>query len=91
MQYILTSKCVCLISGTACIWLHFTLKIIYYRSNALKKNPLAVAVLTLNFSLMLAAIVVFNRIDMLVALLVGLVEIAFMEGGTIKYPKEVFQ
>lgn len=36
-------------------------------------------------------IILKGRIDLVIAVLVALLDIAFIQGGTVKYPKEVFQ
>ena len=91
VQYFLTGKCHCLSSGAACVWLHFTTKLIYYRSRGLKDSPLAAAALLFGFAVMVLMIVAVERVDLLIGLGMALAEVAFMAGGTIKFPKEVFQ
>lgn len=39
----------------------------------------------------LIVIVKKDRLDILIGVIIALVDITFMQGGTIKYPKDVFQ
>lgn len=36
-------------------------------------------------------IILKDRVDLLIAIMLALLDIKFLQGGTIKYPKEVFQ
>lgn len=90
-HYLVTSKCICLTSGLAAIWLHLLTKVTYYNSQTLLKSPFRLIVTLLTFVTAFAMIVIKVRLDLLMSLVIGIIDIAFMEGGTIKYPKDVFQ
>jgi hypothetical protein len=66
-------------------------KITYYNLNNILASPLSLAAIGVTYTVFMAMIAVTNRVDILVSLVVALIDIALMAGGTIKFPKEVYQ
>jgi hypothetical protein len=91
VQYVLVSKCFCLVSGAGAIWMHLLTKVTYYNFNRLTKQPLRLICIVLTYLVFLFAVVLKDRVDVLIGLAIALLDIAFLTGGTIKYPKEVYQ
>lgn len=91
MHYFLTSKCICLASGTAAIWIHLLTKITCYNTHNLLKAPIKLFMIVATFLTAFAMIAIKDRLDLLIAMVVALIDVAFMQGGTIKFPKDVFQ
>lgn len=91
VQYVLTSKCFCLVSGAAAVWMHLLTKVTYYNLHSLTQHPLRLTCIVLAYLIFLSAVVLKDRVDVLIGLATALLDIAFLTGGTIKYPKEVYQ
>jgi hypothetical protein len=90
-HYLVASKCICLVSGAGAVWLHLLTKITYYNTHSLLRSPLRLIITLLVFAVSIAMILMKDRLDLLIGFGAALVEVVFMEGGTVKYPKEVFQ
>jgi len=59
--------------------------------DSLLKSPFRLIVIGLVYCVFMAMVVVTNRVDIMVSFIVAMLDIALMEGGTIKFPKEVYQ
>jgi hypothetical protein len=66
-------------------------KATYYNLNNILASPLSLAAIGVAYTVFMAMIAATNRVDILVSLVVALLDIALMAGGTIKFPKEVYQ
>jgi hypothetical protein len=91
VQYLLTGRCYCLNSGAAAVWLNLMTKILFYRLPYLCQRPLSIFAITVTYLVSFGMVILKGRIDLCVGVVVGIIELWLMQGGTIKYPKEVFQ
>lgn len=66
-------------------------KLVFYNGHRLVKSPLEVFTVTLMYVTAFCMIFYKDRLDLFISIALALLDIAFFEGGTIKYPKEVFQ
>jgi len=87
VQYFLTSKCFCLGSGTAAIWIHLLTKVTYYNFNSLLGRRGQLVLIGFAYLIFFMVVVVRDRFDILISVVIALIDIATMKGGTIKYPK----
>ncbi len=87
VQYFLSGRCYCLNSGCSAAWINMMTKIVYYRMKEVKTNPLYIIPITITFIISGFMFVMKARVDLLVAVVIALIEIDLMGGGTIKYPK----
>ena len=90
-QYFITGRCYCLNSGAAAAWLNITTKYIYHRLPQLLNRPALLLGLLSVYVLAAVMIVVRSRIDLLIGVMVAVVELVWMGGGTVKFPRLVFQ
>ena len=90
-QYLLTGRCYCLVGGAAAIWVNMMTKLLYYRLPFfMDKRGYLIPIGC--FYVACAVMVVWRaRVDLLLALVLAVIEVMYMGGGTIKYPKHVFQ
>lgn len=91
IHYFITSSCVCLNSGAAAIWLHSFIKIVFYNLSEILKQKWKIPLILIFFGLNLFMIWYKNRVDLLIAAITAIIDIGCLQGGTIKYPKDVFQ
>jgi hypothetical protein len=91
VHYLLTSKCICLASGAGAVWVHLLTKLTCYNAQALLRDPLRLLLTITTFLVAFAMAVVKDRLDLLIAIAAALLDVAFLEGGTVKFPKDVFQ
>jgi hypothetical protein len=89
-QYLLTGRCYCLNSGAAAAWINLTTKYVYHRLPQLIKRPGMLLGLLSVYVLSAVMIVVKSRIDLLIGVVVAIVELVWMGGGTVKFPKLVY-
>jgi hypothetical protein len=86
-HYFIASKCICLISGTGAIWLHLLTKITYYNAHRLIKSPIQIVTILITYLAAFVMIIEKDRLDLLLGITLAILDILFLEGGTIKYPK----
>ena len=92
LQYVLTGRCYCLNSGAGAVWMNLLTKIAFNRGGqALGKTPMATVAVVITYLVAGFLLVHKARLDLLIGVLVGLVEVWMMRGGSIKYPKSMFQ
>lgn len=77
-------------SGAAAVWFNMTTKYIYHRLPQLINHPGKLIILLCLYLLGAVMIVIRGRIDLLIAVLIAVVELARMGGGTVKFPKLVY-
>jgi hypothetical protein len=70
---------------------HLLTKVTCYNAHVLLREPLRLFLTLASFAVALWMIFLKDRLDLLIAIAIALLDMAFMEGGTVKYPKEVFQ
>lgn len=83
----LTGRCYCLNSGAGAVWLNLLTKVLFYRLPSLYQRPLSMVAIILTYLVSFAMLIVKARIDLCVGVLIAIIEIGLMRGGTIKYPK----
>lgn len=91
VHYFISSKCICLVSGSGAIWIHLLTKITYYNGHQLISSPFKICLIVLTYVVALAMIFLKDRLDLLIGIIFAVVDIIFLVGGTIKFPKSVFQ
>ncbi len=91
IHYFITSNCICLNSGIAAIWIHLFIKVIFYNFSEIRKQKLKILLSLIFFGLNLFMISYKSRVDLLIAAITAIIDIGCLQGGTIKYPKDVFQ
>jgi hypothetical protein len=90
-QYLLTGRCYCLNSGAGAIWLHLITKFVYYRFDYFLHNRGKFAMIGLVYLVFAAVFMLKGRIDLFLGVLTAVLDVTLMRGGTIKYPKMVYQ
>lgn len=92
LQYFLTGRCYCLNSGAAAVWLNLLTKAAFNRGPAyLEKRPFTATAISITYLVSGMMFVHKGRVDLLIGVMVAFVEVYAMRGGSIKYPKQVFQ
>lgn len=62
-------------------------KIMYYRLKEIKTKPLLIIPIVIFFMMSGLMFVMKARVDLLIGVVIALIEVDLMGGGTIKYPK----
>jgi len=88
---LLVGRCFGIQLGAGAIWLNLTIKVFYYSFQDLVKSE--IKLITIVFALVVSIFVIFahDRLDMLIAIITSIIDIFFLQGGTVKYPKTVLQ
>ena len=87
VQYFLSGRCYCLNSGCGAVWINMLTKIMYYRLKEIKTKPLLIIPIVIFFMMSGLMFVMKARVDLLIGVVIALIEVDLMGGGTIKYPK----
>jgi hypothetical protein len=87
----MTGKTLGLSTGTAAIWLHFSIKIFYYNFSSIRTSKTKLSMFILIFTVFSSMIFLKQRFDLLISLGLALIDIIYFAGGTIKYPKSVYE
>ena len=92
VQYLLAGRCYCLNSGAGAVWLNLLTKIAFNRgAPTLAKKPFAAIAVAVTYMVAGYLLVYRGRLDLLLGVLIALVEVIMMKGGSIKYPKSMYQ
>ena len=89
-QYMLTGRCYCLGGGAAAPWISILTKFIYHRFGIFINKPGYLLPVGLFYVVSAVMLVVRARVDILIAVVIAIVELLWMGGGTVKYPKQNF-
>ena len=88
VQYFLTGRCYCLNSGAGAVWLNLLTKAVFNRGAAsLSKRPWTALAVSITYLVGGFMFVHKGRLDLLIGVMMGFVEVHLMGGGSIKYPK----
>ena len=91
IQYYLTGRCYCLNSGLAAVWMNMLIKKVYHRLPYYISHRAELIPFFVTFLAACAMIVFKARLDLFLAIVIAILEITLLGGGTVKYPKQVFQ
>jgi hypothetical protein len=78
-------------SGASAIWIHLFIKVLFYNFSEIRKNKCKILLILLFFGINIFMIYFRRRVDLLIAAITAIIDIGCLQGGTIKYPKDVFQ
>jgi len=88
VQYFLTGRCYCLNSGAGAVWLNLLTKAAFNRgATSLENRPITAFAIAITYLVAGFLFVHKGRLDLLIGVVVGFIEVYMMGGGTIKYPK----
>ncbi len=66
-------------------------KVVFHRLPFFLEKPLHLIPVVITFLCSAVMVILRARVDICLGVVIGLIEVLFMRGGTVKYPKDVFQ